>query len=105
MLHVKKKDKVMILAGKDRKKQGEVLEVDRKKGRVLVAKLNIAKKHSRGVPQKGEQGGIQDKEAYLPLSKVMLVCPKCGKPTRVKHDTLSDGTKSRACLRCGEMLG
>ncbi|MBK8574401.1 MAG: 50S ribosomal protein L24 [Elusimicrobia bacterium] len=100
---IRKKDKVLVLAGKDRGKQGDVIEVDRVKGRVLVAKVNMVKKHAKGTPQK--PGGIQDKEAYLPLSKVKLVCPKCGKATRFKVGTISDGTKARVCRHCGEMIG
>lgn len=100
---VRKKDKVRVLAGKDRGKEGEVLEVDRNKGRVLVAKINLVKKHAKGTPQK--PGGVQDREAYLPLSRVMVVCPKCRRTTRPKLGTLSDGTKARVCRQCGEMIG
>jgi large subunit ribosomal protein L24 len=102
MMHIQKKDKVVVLAGKDKGKQGEVVEVDRKKRRLLVSKVNFVKKHAR--PTQTEPGGIREKEGYLPLSKVMLVCPKCSKPTRSKFDALSDGTKSRVCRRCGEMI-
>lgn len=103
MAHVRKKDKVVLLSGKDKGKQGEVVEIDLAKGRVLVAKANLIKKHARRTQT--EPGGIREKEAYLPLSKVMLVCPKCSRPTRSKSDFLSDGTKARACRRCGEMIG
>jgi large subunit ribosomal protein L24 len=102
MLHVKKKDKVVVLSGKDKGKQGEVIEVDHKKGRVLVGKLNIVKKHAR--PTQTEPGGIKEKEAYLPVSKVMLVCPKTGQPTRSKYDVLSDGTKVRVSRKSGEII-
>jgi large subunit ribosomal protein L24 len=102
MLHVRKKDKVVLLAGKDKGKQGEVVEIDIRKGRVLVGKVNFVKKHAR--PTQTTPAGIHDKEAFLPLSKVMLVCPKCNQPTRSKHDFLSDGTKTRACRRCGELI-
>jgi large subunit ribosomal protein L24 len=103
MWHVKKKDKVVILAGKDKGKEGEVIEVDRKKGRVLVAKLNMNKKHAKATQM--EPAGIKEKEAYLPASKVMLVCPKTNRPTRVKFDKLSDGTKVRISLASGEAVG
>lgn len=102
MIHVRKKDKVVVLAGKDRKKQGEIVDVDAKGGRVLVSKVNFVKKHARSTQT--EPGGIREKEAYLPLSRVMLVCPKCSQPTRSKFDFLSDGTKARMCRRCGEMI-
>jgi large subunit ribosomal protein L24 len=101
--HVRKKDRVRLLAGKDRGKEGEVIEVDRVKGRVLVAKLNIVKKHAKGTAQ--APGGIKEKEAFLPLAKVMLVCPKCRQATRAKSGAISDGTKARVCRRCGEMVG
>lgn len=102
MLHVRKKDKVMVLAGKDRGKTGDVVEVDALKGRVLVSKLNFVKRHTR--PTRTEPGGIREKEDYLALSKVMLVCPKCNQPTRAKFDRLSDGEKARVCRKCGEMI-
>jgi large subunit ribosomal protein L24 len=100
---IRKKDKVRVLAGKDKGKEGEVIEVDKMKGRVLVAKVNMVKKHAKGTGQ--TPGGIQEKEAYLPLGKVMLVCPKCTKATRFKSGAISDGTKARLCRQCGEMIG
>jgi large subunit ribosomal protein L24 len=102
MLPIRKKDKVLVLAGKDKGKQGDVVEVDAGKMRVLVTKVNFVKRHTR--PTQTEPGGIREKEAYLPLGKVMLVCPKCSRPTRAKYDKLSDGTKARVCRRCNEML-
>jgi len=100
---VRKRDKVRVLAGKDRGKTGEVLEVDRDGKRVLVAKLNIVKRHTKGTAR--NPGGVKEQEAYLPISKVMLMCPKCGKPARPKAGALSDGTKARVCRNCGEMVG
>ena len=102
MTHIHKKDKVLVLAGKDKGKKGDVVEVNAKKGLVLVAKVNFVKKHTR--PTQTQPGGVREKEAYLPVSKVMLICPKCSQPTRSKYDSLSDGTKARACRRCGEMI-
>jgi len=100
---IRKKDKVRILSGKDRGKEGEVMDVDRSKNRVLVSGRNLVKKHAKGSPQK--PGGIQDKEAYLPMSRVLLICPKCGRAGRAKSGALSDGTKARLCRSCGEMVG
>lgn len=100
---VRKKDKVKILAGKDRGKEGEVLQVNRAAGRVLVAKANLIKRHTKGTPQ--NPGGIKEKEAYIAISNVMLICPKCNKASRVKSGALSDGTKARVCRNCGEMVG
>lgn len=100
---VRKKDKVRVLAGKDRGKEGEVLDVDNTGRRVLVAKLNTVKKHTKGTPQ--NPGGIREQEAYLPMAKVMLICPKCQRPARPKAGALSDGTKARVCRNCGDMVG
>jgi large subunit ribosomal protein L24 len=101
--HIKKKDKVVVLAGKDKGKQGEVIEVDHKNGRVLVAKVNMVKRHAKAT--QAEPAQIREMEAYLPASKVMLVCPKTSRPTRVKFDKLSDGTKVRVSLASGEVIG
>jgi large subunit ribosomal protein L24 len=103
MLNIKKKDKVQILWGKDRGKEGEVKEIDAQKGHVWVAKLNIAKRHSKPMGQV-DPGGIKDKEQYLPIGKVMLVCPECKKPTRPKFDALTDGTPVRVCRKCGQTI-
>ena len=102
MLAIHKKDKVFVLSGRSRGKQGEVVEVMRDAGRVLVSKINFVKKHSR--PTQTTPGGIREKEASIHVSNLMLVCPKCSKPMRPKIDFLSDGTKVRACRKCGEML-
>lgn len=102
MLTIKKKDKVVVLAGKDKGKQGEVLKVYPDKDRVIVAKVNFVKRHTR--PTRTEPGGIREKEAPLAIGKVMLVCPKCSQPGRPKFDVLSDGKKIRVCRRCGEMI-
>lgn len=103
MWHVKKKDKVVVLAGRDKGKQGEVIEVDQKTGRVLVSKINMVKRHTKAT--QSEPAQIRAKEAFMPASKVMLVCPKTGRPTRVKFDKLSDGTKVRVSLASGEVVG
>ncbi len=102
-VHVKTGDTVVILSGKDKGKQGKVLEVSPKEGKVIVEGLNIATKHVKPRRQ-GEQGGIVSAEAALYASKVQLVCPKCGKTTRIAHKILEDGTKVRVCKNadCGE---
>jgi len=102
MLAIHKKDKVVVLAGKSRGKQGEVVQVLRDTGRVLISKVNFVKRHSK--PTQTTPGGIREKEASIHVSNVMLVCPKCSKPMRPKVDFLSDGTKVRTCRKCGEML-
>ena len=99
-VHVKTGDTVVILSGKDKGKQGKVLEVSPKEGKVIVEGLNIATKHVKPRRQ-GEQGGIVSAEAALYASKVQLVCPHCGKPPRVGH-TVEDGKKLRVCKKCGK---
>jgi large subunit ribosomal protein L24 len=102
-VHVKKDDTVVILSGKDKGKKGKVLEVSPTEGKVIVEGCNMVTKHVK--PRRmGESGGIVKAEAPLYASKVMLVCPKCGKPTRLAHKILDNGTKERVCKNkdCGE---
>jgi len=102
MLRIRKKDKVIVLSGREKGKKGEVLRVDPEKGRVLISKLNQVVKHKR--PTQAEPGGRQHVEAPLSLSNVMLVCPKCDKPMRPKFDSLQTGEKVRVCRKCGEVI-
>jgi len=102
MIAIRKKDKVVVLSGRSRGKQGEVVKVLLGTERVLVAKVNFVKRHSK--PSQTTPGGIREKEASIHISNVMLICPKCTKPMRPKMDALSDGTKVRTCRKCGEML-
>ncbi len=102
-LHVKTGDTVVLLTGDDkfRGKQGKVLEVSPKEGKVIVEGLNTVKKHVK--PRKaGDPSGIIETESAIHASKVMLVCPKCNKPTRVAHKIYADGKKDRMCKKCGE---
>ena len=99
---IHKKDKVLVLSGRSRGKQGEVVKVLREDGRLLISKVNFVKRHSK--PTQTTPGGIREKEASIHMSNVMLICPKCSRPMRPKMDTLSDGTKVRTCRKCGEML-
>ena len=94
-VHVKSGDTVAVISGKDRGARGKVMAVSPKEGKVIVEKVNVVKKHVK--PRKmGEQGGIIEAEAALYASKVQLVCPKCGRPTRVGH-VIENGKKMRAC--------
>ena len=98
-MNIKKDDKVIVLSGKDKGKQGEVLVAEPKAGKVIVKGVNVATKHQK--PQKqGQEGGIIKVETPIYASKVMLVCPKCGKATRVGHK-IADGKKVRVCKKCG----
>lgn len=103
MLHLKKKDKIIVLAGKEKGKRGEVIKILPKENKVIVSKINLIKKHNRPNPKKGG-GGITQQEAPINISKAMLVCSKCDQPTRVKMDELADGKKVRICKKCGEIL-
>ena len=102
-VHVKTGDTVVILSGKDKGKQGKVLAVSPKEGKVIVEGLNVVTKHVK-TRSAQQPGGIVEAEAAMYASKVMAVCPKCGKPTRVAHKILDDGKKVRVCKNadCGE---
>jgi large subunit ribosomal protein L24 len=98
-MRVKKDDMVMVITGKDNAKTGKILRVFSKKDSVVVEGLNLIKKHIRA---RGNQpGGIEEKEAPIHVSNVMLYCPKCTKPVRVKKATLENGEKVRLCVKCG----
>lgn len=101
--HIKKDDKVKVIAGKDSGKIGKVLKVNRKKQRVLVENINIIKRHTRPSAQ-NRQGGIVESEAPIHWSNVMLMCNKCIKPVRVKVQQLDDGKKIRVCRKCNEQI-
>ena len=98
-MHIKSNDNVIILAGRDKGKQGKVMSVDPKSGKVLVEGVNVAKRHKKPRKQ-GEPGGIITKETPIYSSKVMRVCPKCDKPTRPAHKIKDDGSKVRICKKC-----
>jgi large subunit ribosomal protein L24 len=101
--YIKKDDKVKVIAGKDKGKIGKVLKVNRKKGGLLIEKINIAKCHTKPT-QQNRQGGIIEKEMPVPWSNVMVMCGKCVTPARVKMQRLEDGNKVRVCVKCGEAL-
>ena len=98
-MNVKKNDTVVVLSGKDKGKRGKVLSVDPEARKVVVEKVNMASRHQKPRRQ-GEEGGIIQKEIPLYASKVMTVCPKCSKPTRVAHK-VEGGKKVRVCKHCG----
>ncbi|MBQ9913181.1 MAG: 50S ribosomal protein L24 [Clostridia bacterium] len=100
-VHVKTGDQVVVINGKDRGARGKVMQVSPSEGKVIVEKVNVVKKHVK--PRKmGEAGGIIEAEAALYASKVQLLCPKCGRPTRVGH-VIENGKKMRVCKKsdCG----
>lgn len=101
--HIKKDDKVKVIAGKDKDKIGKVLKVIRKSDRILVENVNIVKRHSRPNAQ-NKQGGIVESEAPIHFSNVILMCNKCLAPVRVKMQRLEDGKKLRVCRKCDEII-
>jgi len=101
--NVKKNDKEVVLAGKEKGKIGSILKVDLDKGRVLVEKINMVKKHSKPSGTSA-QGGIVEKEAPINVSNVMLVCNKCAEPTRIGKRKLEDGSKVRVCKKCDQLI-
>ena len=98
-MNIKRDDKVIVLSGKDKGKEGKVLSVDPKAGKVIVEGVSVASKHSKPRKQ-GEKGGIIKLETPIYACKVQLVCPKCGKATRVAHKVTGD-KKVRVCKKCG----
>ena len=102
-VHVKTGDTVIVLSGKNKGKKGKVMAVSPKEGKVIVERVNMVKKHVK--PRKmGEPGGIIKGEGAMYACKVQIVCPRCGKPTRVAHKIYEDGTKEHICKKCGESL-
>ena len=101
-MNVKKGDTVVVLSGKDRGKQGKVLGTVPADGKVVVEGINMVTCHVKPRKQ-GETGGIVKREAALAACKVQVVCPKCGKGTRVAYK-VTDGKKVRVCKKCGAEL-
>lgn len=102
-VHVKTGDTVIVLSGREKGKKGKVLAVSPKEGKVIIEGVNQVSKHVK--PRKmGEEGGIIKVDGAMYACKVQMVCPRCGKPTRVGHKIYEDGTKERICKKCGETL-
>lgn len=102
-MKIRSNDKVVVLSGKDKGKTGKVLRVDVKGQKVVVEGVNVATKHQ--APRKqGQEGGIIKVETPIYASKVQVVCPSCGKATRVGHKIGAEGKKTRCCKKCGANL-
>ena len=99
-LRIKKNDEVLVIHGKDRGARGKVLRILPTKGAAIVERINIVRKHTKPNPQKQVQGGILEREAPIRLSNLKLVCPECGKPTRVGRKRLENGAGVRVCKQC-----
>jgi large subunit ribosomal protein L24 len=102
-LHIKNSDRVMIIAGKDKGKDGNIKKVNTADGTVLVEGLNMVTKAQKPQPALGIQGGLIKVEAPLDSSNVMIICPACSKATRPARKIV-DGKKVRVCKKCGEQL-
>ena len=101
-MKIKKGDLVKVIAGKDKDKEGKVIAVNKNKNTLLVEGVNMMTKHTKP-SMANQQGGIVHQESPIDASNVMVVCPVCGKATRVKHAEI-DGKKARACAKCGASL-
>jgi large subunit ribosomal protein L24 len=97
---VRKNDNVLVTTGKDRGKRGRVLKVLPANNRVVVEGVNMIKRHTKPNPQRQIKGGLVEREAPLHASNVQVVCPECGKATRIGRKVLGDGRKVRICRKC-----
>ncbi|PIS29613.1 50S ribosomal protein L24 [Candidatus Saganbacteria bacterium CG08_land_8_20_14_0_20_45_16] len=100
-LKIKKGDTVIVLSGRDKNKKGKVLEVFLDSSEVIVERVNIVKRHLR--PTRSFQGGIIEKPLPVKISKLMLVCPRCNTPARVKRQ-INEDKLVRVCKRCNEIV-
>lgn len=104
MRKIKKNDMVFVLAGRDRGKTGKVFKVFPNEAKALVEGVNYVKKHMRRKGQADQQAGIIQKESPIHLSNLAPFCKTCSKPARIGINILADGTKSRFCKRCKEVI-
>lgn len=102
-LDIRKNDTVRVLAGRDKGKEGRVLDVEPRKTRLYVEHVNMIKRHTRPNPNKQIRGGVLEKEGPIHASNVALICGDCG-PTRIQHREKAEGKKVRVCVKCGQVL-
>lgn len=107
-MSIQKNDNVLIIAGNARGKSGKVLKVFREEGRAIVEGVNIIKRHTKP-SQKNPQGGIVQKEEAVNVANVMVICPKCNKPSRLGHKQVTDAASGRKhtmriCKKCEQMF-
>ena len=102
-MHIRSKDTVVVITGKDKGSKGKVLVASPKTGKIVVEGVAVATKHQKP-RQQGVPGGIIKKEAAIDASNVMLVCKKCGKPARYGWKVNADGSKTRICKKCHEQI-
>lgn len=103
-VQIRKNDEVMVLTGKNRKKRGVVLSIDRENGRALVRGVNVVKRAVRR-NRKTPQGGYIEQETPLALSNLALYCSRCAKAVRFRVEIFKDGSKARTCVKCQQTLG
>ena len=101
---IRKNDEVLVLTGKDKGKQGKVLSVLAAESRAVVEGVNKIKRHVRPNPGKGSKGGILEREASIHISNLKVVCPGCGKPSRVGRKPGEDGRSVRTCKKCNAVI-
>ncbi len=102
-MRIKKDDKVKVISGEYKGVEGHVLKSFRDKNKLIVEKVNFIKKHQRPT-QQNPSGGVIEMEAPIHVSNVQFVCPKCGKPSKVKMKILDDKSRIRYCTKCGDMV-
>lgn len=102
-MHVRKGDNVVVIAGKEKNKRGRVLRIVSEKGRVVVERVNMVKRHTKPT-QANPRGGILEKEGTIALSNVALWCGKCGKGRRAKAEIREGQKKRRVCVECGTLF-
>jgi large subunit ribosomal protein L24 len=96
-------DEIVVLAGKDKGRKGKIEKILPKQGKVLIPGINVSKKHTKPRGEK-QPGGIIEQIMPLPVSNVSLLCPSCGKPTRVGYQVNKDGSKTRICRKCKALI-
>ncbi|MDQ2087592.1 50S ribosomal protein L24 [Herbivorax sp. ANBcel31] len=102
-IHVKQGDTVIVLNGKDKDKKGKVIDTMPDRSMIVVEGVNMTKKNVKPRPPR-QQGGIVNQESPIHSSKVMLVCSRCGKPSKTKITVYENGSKDRECKKCGETI-
>jgi large subunit ribosomal protein L24 len=102
-MRIKKDDKVKVISGEYKGVEGHVLKSFREKNKLIVEKVNFMKKHQRPT-QQNPSGGVIEMEAPIHVSNVQFICPKCGKPSKVKMKILDDKSRIRYCTKCGDMV-
>ena len=104
-VNIKKNDQVLVTTGKDRGARGRVLRVLASDGKAIVERVNMIKRHTKPNQNKGIQGGILEREAPIQIANLKVICPECGKASRLGRTRLDDGKGVRVCKSCGATFG